>query len=739
MAFNWNEFPYTNFHELNLDFFINKFNEIFEEWASLYETLTTWKTDTDLSLAEWKADAISDIERWEGEVIETLNEWKVETGADIEEWERGVISDLGDWKNAFEEEYEALAERVTAIVSDTEDMVENLAEPFSSSADYSINDYVIYEGTLYRFVVAHTAGAWDATHVVQATAMEDIAGIKREITIPYDTDDWGFISDVAYPTGFQRGYFATSDGVYHASENYLCTSRLFEITADIVDITPPTGYYCNAAFYATTDISDFTDSISGEENVPLHFEGRRGQYAAITIGRFNGNASTYNTSAFIETCILRESPFVANLADDLENTREHSLIAGNNLLPLHDYETVANGVHIMIRDGVLTLKGRATATFRVKLSGSLYEVSSLAQDAWKAETISDFKVGSTYSLHNIILNGTLPSDTGVSLRNSSGTSIISTSIPEAKIASAAAFAMLYIPLNRTVDVTYIPAFIHGGVNDAAYTEQLNPDIHVPGAYYYEMPDMDQEYIYDSVKYYAIKFPETYRIDGPATRLMILCHGLSSDISVSTWGNASLYTLIEKFVNEGYAVLDVGQVTTQDWCNPNLIKRYAAAVCDAMQRYNIRVDAIYGESMGSLIALCLACMYHPSAVVIAGIRLDLAARYALLTAEQQAIVDTNLGFTDGYDAYKAAGWDKTAYSATDGLSSMNPVQFPPTFFVVGSTDTVTKTESLAKIDEIRRGGTITKTTEYTGGHSDVCYLTAGTSYDDTMAWFNTWRQ
>ena len=144
-------------------------------------------------------------------------------------------------------------------------------------------------------------------------------------------------------------------------------------------------------------------------------------------------------------------------------------------------------------------------------------------------------------------------------------------------------------------------------------------------------------------------------------------------------------------------------------------------------------------MGCLIGLRLSTLF-PSvkACVISGLRLDLEARYSDLNTAAQEIVDTNLGFTDGYDADKAAGWDPTAISSvTDDSDKVCPVSFPPTFFVVGSTDTLTKTESLAKVDEIKRGGTICQVTEYTGNHNDVCFLKTGTSLTDAIAWMNLW--
>mgnify|MGYP003290834856 CR=1 FL=1 len=123
MPFSWDDYPYTNFHELNLDWFIKKFKEIFDEWDALYANMNEWKTNTDTELTEWKSETEND-----------LTDWKEQTEDSLDLWETGVIDSLNDWKDAFyrefQEDYQTLADRVTAIVSDTEDMVENLAVPF---------------------------------------------------------------------------------------------------------------------------------------------------------------------------------------------------------------------------------------------------------------------------------------------------------------------------------------------------------------------------------------------------------------------------------------------------------------------------------------------------------------------------------------------------------------------------------------------------------------------------------
>ena len=54
----------------------------------------------------------------------------------------------------------------------------NIAAEFSSSASYAVNDYVNYNGNLYRFTADHS-GAWSSGDVEQVKAGTEIAGMKK--------------------------------------------------------------------------------------------------------------------------------------------------------------------------------------------------------------------------------------------------------------------------------------------------------------------------------------------------------------------------------------------------------------------------------------------------------------------------------------------------------------------------------------------------------------------------------
>ena len=49
---------------------------------------------------------------------------------------------------------------------------QSIANEFNTSTNYSINDLVIYDGLLYKFIADHNAGAWDSSQVELATISE---------------------------------------------------------------------------------------------------------------------------------------------------------------------------------------------------------------------------------------------------------------------------------------------------------------------------------------------------------------------------------------------------------------------------------------------------------------------------------------------------------------------------------------------------------------------------------------
>lgn len=108
MPFPYDKYPWLNFQELNLAYFIKHFREIFQEWNTLYHDLTEWKDATDQELDEWRTATMAGLDAWK-----TLTE--NEFSGEISEWESDVTAALDAWKSAFESEYAALKSEVEDI------------------------------------------------------------------------------------------------------------------------------------------------------------------------------------------------------------------------------------------------------------------------------------------------------------------------------------------------------------------------------------------------------------------------------------------------------------------------------------------------------------------------------------------------------------------------------------------------------------------------------------------------
>ena len=225
----FNRYPYTNFHELNLDYFIQHFREIFTEWEQLYNELQSWKTDTAEELDQWRADVEEDLDEREAALRAELEIWKQDTADDISEWETTTLSALDAWKTAATAQFEAI--RVQA----------------AASAEAAAASQIAAETARTQAQTAQAA-AEAATQSVQASAAQiqqnadDISDLKESFV---SLDDGTFDTDLM---GFAVGNLSTS-GVYRDDTKYrICTPDIFTANIDLY-VKPITGYRIYIIYY----------------------------------------------------------------------------------------------------------------------------------------------------------------------------------------------------------------------------------------------------------------------------------------------------------------------------------------------------------------------------------------------------------------------------------------------------------------------------------------------------------
>lgn len=125
MPFPYDKYPWINYQELNLAYFIEHFQEIFQQWDQLYHDLLSWQASTEEDLEAWKTAVEGGLESWKTGVEAGLETWKTETQADITGWETATLAALDAWKIAttavFEEIRTAAAASATAAAGSASD------------------------------------------------------------------------------------------------------------------------------------------------------------------------------------------------------------------------------------------------------------------------------------------------------------------------------------------------------------------------------------------------------------------------------------------------------------------------------------------------------------------------------------------------------------------------------------------------------------------------------------------
>ena len=74
------------------------------------------------------------------------------------------------------------AAAAAAAANDARNAVSYIADIFSEDNSYSIGNYVIHNGILYRFTSAHSAGVWDNTEVTAVSAAGELENKQAKLT-----------------------------------------------------------------------------------------------------------------------------------------------------------------------------------------------------------------------------------------------------------------------------------------------------------------------------------------------------------------------------------------------------------------------------------------------------------------------------------------------------------------------------------------------------------------------------
>lgn len=213
MPFPYDRYPWLNFQELNLAYFIKHFREIFQQWDQLYHDLTEWKEATDQDLADWKTATEAGLESWKTGLTDSLETWKSQTASDISGWESATLAALDAWKTATTAVFEQIRTEAAGSAS--------AAAASATSADTARAAAVSAQTAAEQAAAGISA---ELAQITQNTA--DIADLDNRVeNLEARVDEIAEYPNLADPNHFTSGYMAI-DGAVHAQSELFYTAKI---------------------------------------------------------------------------------------------------------------------------------------------------------------------------------------------------------------------------------------------------------------------------------------------------------------------------------------------------------------------------------------------------------------------------------------------------------------------------------------------------------------------------------
>lgn len=119
-----------------------------------------------------------------------------------------------------------------------------LAPEFNTTTAYGVGEYVTYDGSLYRFTSAHSAGAWNSSQVVEIKAVGQYvtAGKKSGTTLGLYATAEGYSTTASGDYSHAEGYLTTASGnSSHAGGRYTIAQRKSQTAIGEYNVADTTG------------------------------------------------------------------------------------------------------------------------------------------------------------------------------------------------------------------------------------------------------------------------------------------------------------------------------------------------------------------------------------------------------------------------------------------------------------------------------------------------------------------
>lgn len=257
----FDKMPYTNFHELNLAYFIVHFREIFAEWETLYNNMVAWREQTNESLELWKTDTLNAIEDYERDLTDAWDAWKAETALDITDWKNETLDALDAWKTAFQTLFDSTFSNLSQIKTDAE-AARDAAIAAQNRAETAAATLVLDPTLTSATQAAQAKAVGDAVDDLKS-ALSSIATFPELIYTKSDCE-------TSYDSTYKNNGYISETGSFTESDDYRTYYKTFDSNSSIYATrTPDSGYFSIAVFSGSPSTSTFVARYrSADGNLP---------------------------------------------------------------------------------------------------------------------------------------------------------------------------------------------------------------------------------------------------------------------------------------------------------------------------------------------------------------------------------------------------------------------------------------------------------------------------------------
>lgn len=238
----FNNFPYTDLNDINLDYTLQKLESLYTRGEQLYSTLTTWQQATDAELEQWKAATESSLALWKTQTENSIdNKIQLLTAAI-----NTAFTELRTQLEAHIAEIETTAVNAASAASDSATAAAGAASAASINNEQS-KEWAIGE-TLEGDPVPDTNPAYENN----AKYYADLLGQETE-QIDQNTAD---ITDLKSAltgdktiTGWESGDYKKVDGTKLADSTKIRNPYMFRKANNDYILTALSGYEFSLSVY----------------------------------------------------------------------------------------------------------------------------------------------------------------------------------------------------------------------------------------------------------------------------------------------------------------------------------------------------------------------------------------------------------------------------------------------------------------------------------------------------------